>query len=116
MEDTQTASSSPETAHQTFAAMARAGMMDGYLGRRLPGMLAACDIELLGAEVETPLGGPGDPAFELLRATALDSRPRLIEAGILPDQDLTQLERFFAHPASIVSGLSIVAAWGQRHG
>lgn len=101
-------------AHQSFVAMGRAGIMDAYFGRRLPGMFAACGIELLGTEVQTPLGGPGDPTFEFARATARDSLPRLIEAGVIADGEVGRLEDFFTEPKSIVTGPSSVAVWGRR--
>ncbi len=103
-----------EAAHRTFAVMRSAGIMDAYFGRRLPGTLAESGLELLGVEVETPCGGPGDPGFEFARASVLDSLPRLIEARVMGDGEVGRLEGFFGHPDSLVCGPSGVAVWGRR--
>ena len=100
-------------AHRALQAVTQAGVMDAFLGRRLPAMLADRGLELLGAQVDTPVSRPGDPAYEFARASALDSLPRLIAAGAMPDADLTRLQRFYADPGSLVTGPSLVSAWGS---
>lgn len=96
-------------------ALADAEIMDAYFGRGLPGMLVASGLELLDSEVETHVGGPGDPHYEFARASALDAFPRLIAAGVIEGTDtLAQLEGFFGHPGTLVTAASLVAAWGRR--
>lgn len=101
-------------AHAALDAMSLVGIMRPYLGRRLPALLTQSGLELLGTHVETPVGQPGDAAYEFARASAHDSLPRLVAAGIVSDGDLARLDRFFDDPDSVLVGPSLVAAWGQR--
>jgi SAM-dependent methyltransferase len=101
-------------AHQAFETMTRAGVMNAYFGRRLPALLAACGLELSGAVVETAIAGPGDPAYEFVRTTALNSLPRLIEAGVMPNADRRRLEGYFSEPQTMITCPSLVSAWATR--
>ncbi|MGP0103024.1 MAG: class I SAM-dependent methyltransferase [Solirubrobacteraceae bacterium] len=100
-------------ARRALDAMADAGIMAAYFGRGLPGMLAATGLQLLGGEVETHVSGPGEPGYEFLRASLLAVVPKLIAAGVIED-NLARLEGFFSQPGSLVTGASLVAAWGRR--
>ncbi len=100
-------------ARRSLDAMADAGIMASYLGRGLPGMLAATGLQRLGAEIETDVSGPGDPGYEFLRASLLAVVPKLIAAGVIED-NLARLEGFFNQPGSLVTGASLVASWGSR--
>ncbi len=102
------------SAHQMFETMTRAGIMNAYFGRRLPALLAACGLELCGAEVDTAIGGPGDPAYEFARASALDSLPRLIDAGVMPEASARRLAGYFGQTGTVITCPSLVAAWGRR--
>lgn len=102
------------SAHQAFETMTRAGIMNAYFGRRLPALLAACGLELCRAEVDTVVGGPGDPAYEFARASAIDSLPRLIGAGVMPEASGQRLEGYFGQAGTVITCPSLVAAWGRR--
>jgi hypothetical protein len=45
-----------------FTRWAAAGVIDSYLGRRLPGLVGALGAEAFGVDAVTQIGGPGDPA------------------------------------------------------
>ncbi|HTZ63778.1 MAG TPA: methyltransferase domain-containing protein [Solirubrobacteraceae bacterium] len=102
-----------ETAHDAFKVMTRAGIMNAYFGRRLPALLADCGLELEGAEVDTAIASPGDPAYEFTQASALDALPRLIAAGIMPEASGRRLEGYFGRPRTVITCASLVAAWGR---
>lgn len=102
------------SAHDAFAVLTRAGIMNAYFGRRLPELLAGCGLEPGGAEVDTAVAGPGDPAYEFARTTALDSLPRLVDAGVIPAASGRRLEGYFDQPGTVITCPSLVAAWGRR--
>jgi SAM-dependent methyltransferase len=104
-----------EGAHRALDAMTAAGVLNARFGRALPAMLSACGLELQGSEVETGVSQPGEPHYEFTRATVLESLPALLAAGIMDDANIERLEAYFGQPGTIITGPSLVAAWGQRH-
>jgi hypothetical protein len=50
-----------------------------------------------------------------VRASAFESQPALLAAGITDDANIQRLEGYFGQPGTVITGPSIVAAWGQRH-
>ncbi len=103
-----------EIASRTLEAMTEAGIFNAYFGRRLPAMLPECGLQLRGTEIATRVSGPGEPDYEFARLSILTAVPRLVAAGVLEDADLTQLESYFGHPGTLITGSSGVAAWGQK--
>lgn len=104
-----------EDAHRALDAITAAGVFNACFGRGLPAMLAECGLELRGAEVETRVTKPGEPHYEFVRASALESQPALLAAGITDDANIQRLEGYFGQPGTVITGPSIVAAWGQRY-
>jgi SAM-dependent methyltransferase len=104
-----------EDAHRALDAITAAGVFNARFGRGLPAMLAECGLELRGAEVETRVTKPGEPHYEFVRASAFESQPALLAAGITDDANIQRLEGYFGQPGTVITGPSIVAAWGQRH-
>jgi SAM-dependent methyltransferase len=104
-----------ERAHQAFEATTAAGVVNARFGRALPAMLSASGLELRGCDVETRVSKPGEPEYEFARLTALESMPALIAAGILDDTSAARLEGYFGQPGTVITGASLVAAWGQKH-
>lgn len=105
-----------EMSQKTFGAIGKAGISNLYFGRTLPAMMAACGLELLGTEVDTRVSRPGEPHYEFTRATALASLAPLVDAGVMQEANAKRLENYFGHPGSVITGPSLIAAWGQRHG
>lgn len=94
--------------------MARAGLFDPNFGRYLPGMLVAAGLELGGGEVETPVAVPGDPEHAQLRANWEVIGPGLVAAGLLDETELRRLVSFFDRPGTVITGGSLVCAWGRK--
>jgi SAM-dependent methyltransferase len=101
-------------ARQVLDVMTESGLVNASFGRRLPGMLSSAGLTFLGAQVETGVSQPGDAAYEFTRQTVMDSAPRLIEAGILDDAGVSRLQGFWGQPGTLVTGPSLVSAWGQK--
>lgn len=103
-----------QASRATLDAITDLGVFDASFGRSLPGRLVAAGLTLAGAEIGTAVSRPGDPGFAFARASAFDGAPRLIAAGILDDAAVARLHDFFGRPNAIVTGPSLVAAWGQK--
>jgi SAM-dependent methyltransferase len=99
---------------RTLDAVTDAGVFNARFGRGLPGMLTAAGLERSGTEIETHVGEPGEPQYEFARLSARESAPKLLAAGLMDDADVARLEGYFASPGTIVTGGSVVAAWGRR--
>jgi SAM-dependent methyltransferase len=103
-----------ERARQTYDALAEAGIFNSRFGRTLPALLLAGGFERCGSEIETRVSRPGEPHYEFARATVLESVPGLIAAGLMQDTDVERLEGYFGHPDTVITGGSVVSAWGQK--
>ncbi len=101
-------------AHWGLGRLAEARIVDTFLGRRLPALLAEAGLELLGATVDTGISRPGEPRYEFAAKTALDAAPRLIAAGFLDDAGLARLTDYFAQRSSVITGPSLVSAWARK--
>jgi SAM-dependent methyltransferase len=99
---------------RTLDALTEAGVFNARFGRGLPAMLSAAGLERSGSEIETHVGEPGEPHYEFARLSSLESAPRLVAAGLMEDADLARLEGYFGHPGTIVTGGSVVSAWGRK--
>jgi SAM-dependent methyltransferase len=97
--------------HDLFIRWAAAGVFDGFLGRRLPGLVATLGLDAFGVDVFTPTGGPGHPAYETIRLAWPSTRAGAAAAGIIED-DLQCVDQAFADSTFIV-GITTFAAWGQ---
>jgi SAM-dependent methyltransferase len=94
-----------------FTRWAAAGVIDSYLGRRLPGLVGALDVEAFGVDAFTQIGGPGDPAYETFRLAWPATRAGAAAVGLTED-DLRCVDRAFAN-STVLVGVTIFAAWGQ---
>jgi SAM-dependent methyltransferase len=104
-----------EGAHRALDAITQAGVFNARFGRGLPAMLSASGLELRGAEVETRVTKPGEPHYEFVRASAMESLPALVAAGVMDDANVERLESYFGRPGTVITGPSVVAAWGEKH-
>ncbi|MCW2654424.1 MAG: hypothetical protein QOE41_978 [Mycobacterium sp.] len=94
-----------------FTRWAAAGVIDSYLGRRLPGLVGALDLEAFGVDAFTQIGGPGDPAYETFRLAWPATRAGAAAVGLTED-DLRCVDGAFAN-FTVLVGVTIFAAWGQ---
>jgi SAM-dependent methyltransferase len=94
--------------------MKQAGVFDTTFGRGLPARLVDSGLTLLGADVTTAVSRPGEPSYEFAMASALDGAPRLVAAGVLDDEAVARLRDFFGAPGTIITGPTLVSAWGQK--
>ena len=100
--------------HRRLAALASARIMNGYLGRHLPRLLIDAGLELVGGEVDTAIVRAGDTGYEFHRLTAQSAAPRLIAAGLMTEDDAARVAALLAHPSTVLTAPSVVAAWGRR--
>jgi SAM-dependent methyltransferase len=103
-----------ERARRIYETLAEVGVFNSRFGRTLPALLLAGGFERCDSEIETRVSRPGDPDYEFARATALESVPGLIAAGLMEDSDVDRLESYFEHPDSVITGASVVSAWGKK--
>jgi SAM-dependent methyltransferase len=102
-----------ERTRQALDAATAAGVVNARFGRALPAMLLARGLELRGTEIETRVSRPGEPHYEFARVSALESLPAMVAAGIT-DANAERLEGYFGQPGTVITGASVVAAWGQK--
>ena len=91
-----------------------AGSMDPYLGRRLPGLVAALGLEAFGGESNALVGRGDEPTVEFQRRTFRSVREHFRRSGI-SDADLDRQAAVFAAPQTVMFGMvTVVAAWGRK--
>lgn len=100
-------------AERAVTQLAEARIMDGRLGRRLPGLLTRSGLTLGGAEVETGVTVAGEPHWDFERATACAAADNMLALGIYTDVEADLLKSFFLADGAVVTTLTIVAAWGR---
>ena len=103
-----------EGAHRALDALTAAGVLNASFGRGLPAMLLATGLQLRGTEIDTRVSQPGEPHYEFTRATILESLPALLAAGVMEDANIERLDAYFGQPGTIITGPSLVAAWGRK--
>jgi SAM-dependent methyltransferase len=106
-------------ATMTLAARAVAGAFrtvgaDPEYGLRLPDVLAAAGLRDVGAELTHRLvrGGSQEAAFFAL--TMREIGPRLVDAGLLTEEDARLAADLAEDPASSWFSMGLVSAWGRR--
>jgi hypothetical protein len=91
-----------------------AKVMNAYLGRELPGLLADVGLELVGGEVDATVARFGDQAFEWHRSTMQAAAPACVAAGLVSEDEHARLMRLMVEPATTLTSVAIVAGWAQR--
>jgi SAM-dependent methyltransferase len=106
-------------ATMTLAARAVAGAFrtvaaDPEYGLRLPDVLAAAGLRDVGAELTHRLvhGGSREAVFFAL--TMRELGPRLVDAGLLTEEDASLAADLAEDPASSWFSMGLVSAWGRR--
>jgi SAM-dependent methyltransferase len=103
-----------EGARHALDAVTEAGIFNARFGRELPAMITACGLRLLGSAVETRVSEPGEPHYEFARVSALESVPGFIAAGLMDGANVERLVDYFGQPGTIITGSSVVSAWGRK--
>jgi SAM-dependent methyltransferase len=86
-----------------------------YGGRVLGGMHAAGLVTLGGRGQEALLPG-GDPLLNGVAGTVAALGPRLVAAGLVSEQEITDCLALFADPDHFFRTARLVSAWGRRPG
>lgn len=101
---------------RALARLRSAHVMDPWMGHGQAALLADVGLDLLGSTIADAVAGPGDVASEWDRANVTAALPRLVAAGVLDEEFLTLAHRFFSSAGTVVTTLSVGAAWGVRAG
>ena len=117
-----TFSGHPEAAWATAAFQAFAtrlqqpGLMDGFIGRRLPALAAAAGVEALGAEAFSSFARKGaGPQWDAVQHSLPALRPAAIASGT-PEAEYDRMAAILADPSVVWFGICTVSAWGRRPG
>jgi 2-polyprenyl-3-methyl-5-hydroxy-6-metoxy-1,4-benzoquinol methylase len=103
-----------DKSHQMFAAAASAKLMNPYLGRTLPGMVATVGLQLEGGEVDGFFARCGEPAYEFERLTAELDAPAVIAHEILTVEENKEAHDIRSSPTAVMTTASLVAVWARR--
>jgi SAM-dependent methyltransferase len=88
--------------------------IDYFIGRRLPGQLAALGLEAVGAAGEVALVRGGSDWAEYWRESIQELQPAMLRSGhVTPDQ-LPGMYAALADPAYWTMVCSFTAAWGRK--
>ena len=100
--------------HRVFAALNSAQRMHAYLGRTLPGLLIDAGLDFVDGETDTMLARFGDPAFAFQFLTQEISGPGLVAAGLMTAEEHARARAVMSCESTVLSTVSLVAAWGRR--
>lgn len=100
--------------HRLLAQWSTAGIVDSYFGRRVPTLLSDLGARDLAVETATVTGGPGEPAYEMLRLAWPTAR-RIAASSGMDGDNLECIDRAFANSTFII-GQTTVSARGRMPG
>jgi SAM-dependent methyltransferase len=100
--------------HAFFIRLQQAGLMDAFIGRRLPALAAAAGIDGLGAEAFSSFARKGaDLQWDVLQDTVPALRPAALATGT-PESEYDRLAAIVADPSLVWFGINVVSVWGRR--
>ena len=118
----QTFSGHPEAAWATevwqrfLTGLAGSGLMDGYIGRRLPGLVAETGLDSVNGEAISSFVAQGQGnEWEVMRLTVPALRPACTAVGI-PEAEYDRMAGVMGDPSVVWIGISAVSVWGRRPG
>jgi len=85
-----------------------------FIGRTMPGLLAAAGLDHVSAEGNTALYPGKSPWADYWLETIKELRPRLLESGHMTRPMLSSFNRLYANPRHWSSAITFVASWGIR--
>lgn len=116
-----TASGHPEAAlanaawHSFITRLQQAGMMDGFIGRKLPALAAAAGLTDIGCELLSTFARQGVPEWDVVQLSVPSLRPAALAAG-MPEAEYDRMGAILADPSVVWIGVCIVSVWGRRPG
>jgi SAM-dependent methyltransferase len=94
----------------------RAGIADGYFGRRVPGILEHLGLIDVDQEGWSRMYRGGEAMARFSAGTLRVTAKHMIAAGLLTQEQYDSAQQMFLDPAFIYPGLTMFAAWGRRPG
>jgi SAM-dependent methyltransferase len=105
-----------ETWQRFLTGLAEAGLMDGYLGRKLPGLVADAGLDSLGGEAISSLATQATGTeWEFIRLSLQALRPASAAVGV-PEAEYDHMAAVLSDPSVVWIGISAVSVWGRRPG
>jgi len=103
-----------------FHAAFHAGGGDGFIGRRLPGLLRAANVQNIRSRVTVETPPVGDYRRTHLIALIESVREKILDKGLLAETELNEHKEALVHhlndPATTVIDKLLVQCWGQKSG
>lgn len=100
--------------HSFVTRLQQAGLMDGFIGRRLPALAAAAGVEAVGAEAFSSFAHQGvGPQWDALQHSLPALRPAALASGT-PEAEYDRMAAVLADPDVVWFGVGVVSAWGRR--
>jgi SAM-dependent methyltransferase len=99
--------------HELFARHAEAGIRYPYFGRGHPAFVAVRGLENVGAAGMTGVAYGNDESATVYRLTFVGLRPVNQSVGA-SDADLDRLAAVLESPDVVITGVTIVTAWGRK--
>jgi SAM-dependent methyltransferase len=103
-----------------FHTVFRAGGGDGFIGRRLPGLLRSAGVQHIQVKVTVATPNLGDYRRTHLLSLIESVRGKIIASGLLDESQLErQCEALLRHlndPATVVIDKLFVQSWGRKPG
>lgn len=85
-----------------------------FIGRTMPGLLAATGLHDVGAEGTTALYRGKSPWAQYWLETLDELRPRLLESGYVTAPMLARFKLLYSDPRIWTSSITFVASWGTK--
>lgn len=105
-----------ETWHRFLTGLAEAKLMDGYVGRKLPGLAAEAGLDALGGEAVSWLATQGSGTErDVIWLSLAALRPASAAVG-MSEADYDRLATIMSDPSMMWIGITAVSVWGQRPG
>lgn len=99
---------------QAWLQWSRSVGVNYFIGRTMPGLLAAAQLDHVGADGNTALYSGRSPWSEYWLETIKELRPRLLESGQMTPPMLSSFNRLYANPRHWTSAITFVASWGTK--
>ncbi|MBV9416805.1 MAG: methyltransferase domain-containing protein [Solirubrobacterales bacterium] len=91
---------------------------DGYVGRRLPHLLATAGLANIAVEAHAPVYPPGHPHRTLCPDLVRELRPRILRWGLIGERELDRLDHaarlHLDDPETLSVPVTYFAAWARK--
>jgi SAM-dependent methyltransferase len=96
-----------------FTGSAKAGVMDVFLGRKLPGLMFDLDLIDFNVDATTVVAKRGDDAYEIFRLGTQQVGASVTKFGV-SEAAFQTASRILDDPSAWMLGITTVAAWGRK--